>query len=137
MSVNRRELLQAGLALSTLSVLNRRATAESEVPHYRRIGVEEAFSFPEYNAARDRLDSRTTIGVSTDAFKPFYEMLFDVGENRLAKMDADGISMQVLSFAAPGVQILPADLATEMAKRANDLVADAVRRHPRRHEPPH
>jgi len=132
MSVNRRELLQAGLALSTLSVLNRRAVADNEVPHYRRIAVEEAFACPEYNAARDRVDSRTTIGVSTDAFKPFYEMLFDVGENRLAAMDADGISIQVLSFAAPGVQVLPTELAVEMAQEANNHLADVIRKFPRR-----
>lgn len=47
-------------------------------------------------------------------------------------MDAAGIDVQVLSLTAPGVEQLDAAEAVELARETNDLVAEAVRRHPGR-----
>jgi 2,3-dihydroxybenzoate decarboxylase len=57
----------------------------------------------------------------------------DLGERRLADMDRFGVDMQVLSLSGPGVQG-EADTATAIAKakRANDALAEAVARHPKR-----
>ena len=59
--------------------------------------------------------------------------LLDMGKQRLADMDATGIDVQVLMLTAPGVQVFDADLATNLAKLANDKCAAAVKKHPKRY----
>lgn len=58
--------------------------------------------------------------------------LYDIGEGRIAEMDAAGIDLQVLSLNYPGVQQLEAASAIETARKTNDYLADAIRHHPRR-----
>lgn len=58
--------------------------------------------------------------------------LVDVGEGRIKVMDEEGIDVQVLSFASPGVQIFDAATATELAHRANDWLAGKIKAHPDR-----
>jgi len=60
------------------------------------------------------------------------DQLCDLGEGRLANMDAAGIDVQVLSLVAPGVEQLEEAEAIEMTRDINDILADAVRRHPNR-----
>ncbi len=60
------------------------------------------------------------------------DQLADIGDERIAAMDAAGIDMQVLSLAAPGVEQSRPDEAVTMARDANDMLGDAVRRHPTR-----
>ncbi|WP_051162188.1 amidohydrolase family protein [Nocardia brevicatena] len=53
--------------------------------------------------------------------------LRDVGYERLTDMDAHGVSMQVLSPTAPGIQVEPDPAkATTLAARANDWMATVV-----------
>ncbi|OBF03424.1 hypothetical protein A5730_21515 [Mycobacterium sp. ACS4054] len=58
--------------------------------------------------------------------------LLDVGEERLARMDAAGVNVQVLSITTPGTQPLPPAVAVPLARDANDFLAEAVRRRPDR-----
>jgi len=60
------------------------------------------------------------------------DQLCDIGDGRIAKMDAAGIDVQVLSLTAPGLEQLGADDAVPFARRTNDTLAEAVRRHPDR-----
>jgi predicted TIM-barrel fold metal-dependent hydrolase len=60
------------------------------------------------------------------------DQLCDLGEHRIADMDAAGIDVQVLSLTAPGVDQLDANEAVELAHDTNEILADAVRRQPRR-----
>jgi uncharacterized protein len=58
--------------------------------------------------------------------------LADLGQRRLAAMDASGIDLQVISHTTPGVQHLDAGSAPALAREANDVLAAAVREHPDR-----
>ena len=51
--------------------------------------------------------------------------LDDIGELRIAEMDAAGIDMQVLSETAPAVHELDPDKAIPLARRSNDYLARA------------
>ena len=66
------------------------------------------------------------------AFTQFAERLLDIGDRRIADMDAAGIDMQVLSLASPGVEQLDGTGSVALAREANDHLAEAVRRHPSR-----
>lgn len=57
--------------------------------------------------------------------------LDDLGEGRLAVMDAAGVDVQVLSVLGHGIQEAGA-AGVELARAANDRLADAVRAHPDR-----
>jgi uncharacterized protein len=56
----------------------------------------------------------------------------DLGEKRLAAMDAAGIDIQVLSQTAPATENLDAPAAVRLAQASNDTLAAAIRQHPAR-----
>src|SRR6476620_12434506 len=58
--------------------------------------------------------------------------LLNLGDTRLAAMDAAGIDVQVLSHNQPGCQALDADAAIPMAREVNDLLFETVKAHPDR-----
>ena len=65
-------------------------------------------------------------------YKKLIEQLCDLGDGRISAMDAAGIDVQVLSLTFPGVEQLEAAEAVAFARETNDLLAEAVRRHPDR-----
>jgi uncharacterized protein len=97
----------------------------------RVIAVEEHAWTPELRAALLKFggDDTVTTFSNNDTTN---RRLLDVGEERLARMDAMGVDFQVLSITAPGTQQLPPALAVPLARDANDFLADAVRRRPDR-----
>lgn len=63
-------------------------------------------------------------------YSPSADVLCDLGEGRIADMDQHGIAMQVLSNLT--TQQVPADVAPDLVRSANDTLAAAVREHPDR-----
>ena len=58
--------------------------------------------------------------------------LEDLGQGRIAAMDEQGIDIQILGMSPPGTgPLAPAD-AVALSREANDIAAEAVRRHPSR-----
>ena len=55
----------------------------------------------------------------------------DLGEGRLAEMDKQGVTMQVMSYAALP-QLAPSDQAVSLTRAANDRMARACQQHPER-----
>jgi predicted TIM-barrel fold metal-dependent hydrolase len=109
-------------------------------PPYRRIATEEAWTFPALVKAQvDYLDS----GDAPDDYAlqmggvfarnaNLQRMLQDLGDLRLAHMDEYGIDRQLLLLTAPGVQVVRPGDGTALARDANDIAAEACRRHPQR-----
>jgi|SRR6185312_8891303 len=110
-----------------------------------RIAAEEAFAPPEIlDEYRKILASGTANDPGFESLCGFYlgnpspriqeviARMTDLGDRRLGDMDATGITRQILSLTAPGVQIFDAPLAVSLAREANDFLADAIRRHPAR-----
>jgi 5-carboxyvanillate decarboxylase len=113
---------------------------------YKRIATEEAFCPPDMlTAYRKLIDAGAVKDIGFNSMWGFYmtspsprgqlirDQLVDVGEKRLAHMDAAGIDIAVLSLTSPGVQVMPRADAVAFATYANDWLADAIARHPDRY----
>jgi predicted TIM-barrel fold metal-dependent hydrolase len=59
--------------------------------------------------------------------------LAHLGEQRLADMDANGITTQVLSVAGPGADVVPGPEGIAIARDYNNALAEATSRHPDRY----
>ena len=66
------------------------------------------------------------------AAEKLLERLCDVGEKRVAEMDAAGIDMQVLSLTSPGIEQTEGPDAITLAREANDFLAGSVEKYPAR-----
>jgi predicted TIM-barrel fold metal-dependent hydrolase len=58
--------------------------------------------------------------------------LTDVGPERIRRMDAAGIDLQVLSHVQPGVQTLERDVAIRLSREVNDWLGAVIREYPTR-----
>jgi predicted TIM-barrel fold metal-dependent hydrolase len=58
--------------------------------------------------------------------------LSDIGPERIRRMDAAGIDLQVLSHVQPGVQTLDRDTAIRLSKEINDWLGGIVKQYPDR-----
>jgi uncharacterized protein len=95
----------------------------------RTITLEEHFTTPEFLTALQRAGVRDMAGQAMEGIRA---RLLDLGDGRLADMDAAGIDLQVLSLVGGGMDRLDPSTATALARDMNDRVADAVRAHPDR-----
>jgi predicted TIM-barrel fold metal-dependent hydrolase len=58
--------------------------------------------------------------------------LLNLGDTRIAAMDASGIDVQVVSLTMPGCEGFEAESAITLARDANERLAAAIRAHPNR-----
>jgi predicted TIM-barrel fold metal-dependent hydrolase len=97
----------------------------------RTITLEEHFASPGFLEGPGRELKAQALKFGAAAEKIF-EQLCDVGEKRIAEMDAARIDMQVLSLTSPGTEQIDVADAMALAREANDFLADAVKKNPAR-----
>jgi uncharacterized protein len=90
------------------------------------IGFEEHYMLPAI-AEANSISSRELF----DPWRGLITEAADLGEGRIAAMDAAGIDVQILSNQ-PGAETVEPSLAVELTRQANDAVAAAVAHHPDR-----
>lgn len=97
----------------------------------RTITVEEHFVSPAFTAGPGR-ELIANFRNSGPAGNVIADRLTELGDKRVAEMDAAGIDMQVVSLNAPGVEQAEPDEAVACARESNDYLAEAIKRHPTR-----
>jgi 2,3-dihydroxybenzoate decarboxylase len=113
---------------------------------FKRIATEEAFATKDLiDAYRDLLARKGSDDIGFNSLMGYYlnnpgqrtrdvaARLVNLGERRIADMDATGIAMQILSLTSPGVQIFDSETAVAIARSANDELAAAIAAHPTRY----
>ncbi len=107
---------------------------------YKRIATEEAWTFPAlvkaqveyFESGEAESDDSLRMAAMFSKMPSLQGMMQDLGELRLSHMDEYGIDRQLLLLTAPGVQVVRQSEGTALAREANDIAADACRRHPDR-----
>ena len=91
-----------------------------------KIGLEEHFAIEDTVIDSEKYFTK-------DTWSEFKYRLLDIHERRLAEMDEHGIEFTVLSLNSPAIQsIVDTKQAIEMAKRANDFLAEQIAKQPKR-----
>lgn len=98
----------------------------------RTITLEEHFATPGFLDSPWGRELKAQASKFGGAAAKLLERLCDVGERRIAEMDAAGIDVQVLSLTSPGTEQAEAADAAALAREANDFLADAVKKNPAR-----
>jgi predicted TIM-barrel fold metal-dependent hydrolase len=100
--------------------------------HKQEDGVKGKIALEEHFAIQETLQD-SAIFVPGDYWEELKYRLFDFHEKRLKLMDEYGIEMMLLSLNAPAVQAIPdPKKAHEIARRANDFLAEQVAKRPDR-----
>ena len=97
----------------------------------RTITLEEHFISPGFLAGPGK-DFTERLRNSGPRGAKVYQQLQDIGDKRIADMDAAGIDMQVLSLNSPGVEQADAAEQIAIARESNDFLAEAVKKYPQR-----
>jgi uncharacterized protein len=97
----------------------------------RTITLEEHFVSPGFCAGPGRsfIEQLRRTG---DHGAKIVDQLQDIGDRRMAEMDAADIDMQVLSLNSPGVEQSDVEEQIAIARESNDFLADVVKKNPKR-----
>jgi len=106
---------------------NPRDKAESAKPDSApvpgKIALEEHFDFSE-------TENRSYAAAGSPEFR---QQIEDLGTRRLAEMDRGGVEICILSLVGPGIQAIPdTKQAIEVARHANDHLAEQIAKNPKR-----
>ena len=139
--MNRRDFIYAGsvgaasatMPTMTLAQGNREIKADAPPvwSKLRTITLEEHFASPAWLAGPGRSFVERSRNTGPRGLR-ILEQVQDVGDGRIAEMDAAGIDMQVLSLNSPGVEQADPAEQVAIARETNDFVADVVKKYPRR-----
>ena len=96
--------------------------------------MKNKIAFEEHFAIEETLEQTRSFAGDSGVWDDFTREILDLGNERLDHMDKTGIEFALLSLNAPGIQrILKADEALNVAKKANERMAQAVAKHPGRY----
>lgn len=104
----------------------------------RTIAIEEHFSKLKSREAikKTTVHPASPLGIYREEQKmnmpTVVKKLLDLGDIRLADMDAAGIDMQVLQYSGVHLDGMDKATATSMARESNDVLAEAIHAHPDR-----
>jgi len=98
----------------------------------RIVALEEHFVIPDVVKAWNALPAGRTAASAGSGDDELSRRLLEIGPERIAAMDDQGVDVQVLSLNSPGVQSLDAADSVAVARDANDALADAVANYPDR-----
>lgn len=91
-----------------------------------KIGIEETYAIPETLGCSEKYFPK-------EVWPKFSAGILDLMDARLNLMDENGMDVMVLSLNAPSIQaIYNKKEAIAVAQKANDIMADAMARHPKR-----
>jgi len=92
-------------------------------------------AFEEHFALKETLEETRAFAGDSGIFDEFTRQILDLDDERLTRMDANGIELAILSLNAPGVQrILDPAEALDVAQKANERMAGAVAARPNRYQ---
>ena len=95
------------------------------------IAIEEHWISPELTSALDAMPRRDE-SLAFNEMGDHRQRLEDLGEGRIAAMDAQGIDVSILALTPPGTHPLPPGEALRLSRAANDTAIAAVARNPTR-----
>jgi len=92
-------------------------------PALAKIALEEHFDF----------SATESVSYAAPGSPEFQRQIKDLGAGRIAEMDRGGVEVCILSLVGPGIQaITSTQQAVEVAKRANDHLAEHIAKNPKR-----
>jgi uncharacterized protein len=98
----------------------------------RTITLEEHFATPAFLDGPGRDFKEQAEKFNNARAKKLIPELCDLGDKRIAAMDAAGIDVQIVSITAPGVEQLEAADAAAIVRDTNDFLAAAIEKNPKR-----
>ena len=98
----------------------------------RTIALEEHFTTPAFVEGAGRAFKEGMLRSGGAYAEKIFAQLGDLGDKRIAEMDEAGLDMQLLSLNYPGTEQSEADVAIATAREANDVLAAAVKKYPKR-----
>ena len=125
--ITRRGFMQVGSgAALAAGVLRSAAGAENSLASLSfpgKIALEEHFDFP----------ATASASYAARGSPEFQRQIQDLGSGRIAEMDRGGVEVCILSLVGPGIQaITNPRQAVEVARQANDHLAENIAKNPKR-----
>jgi len=125
--ITRRGFLQVGSSAAIAAgVPSSSANSETALPSASlsgKIALEEHFDFP----------ATASVSYAAPGSAEFKRQIQDLGSGRIAEMDLGGVEVCILSLVGPGIQaITNSRQAAEVARQANDHLAENIAKNPKR-----